>query len=93
MLIIFFKIHVLPVIVFQAHVAHSVAYITWEQEVAGWIPSKADLFSRTDDSHCNSNHSSVTANYYFDNCYVGKEPVAWKQHYTEYLKKETPGKQ
>ena len=34
------------------------------------------FFPRIDDSHCYRIHSSLTAVHYFDNGYVGKQPVA-----------------
>ena len=36
----------------QASNAQSLAYRTWEQEVAGLIPSLTNLFMSIDDSHC-----------------------------------------
>ena len=39
-------------------------------------------------SHCNRIHSSLTAVRCFDNGYVGKQPVAWKEYYVEYWLKE-----
>ena len=41
-----------------------------------------------DESHCDRIHSSLTADCRFDNGYVGKEPVAWKEYCVEYLLKE-----
>ena len=35
---------------------------------------------RFDDSHCDKNHSSFTAVHCFDNGYVVKQPVAWKEY-------------
>ena len=46
------------------------------------------FFRRIDDSHCHRIHSSLTAVHCFDVDYVGKEPVAWKEYYAEYLLKE-----
>ena len=43
------------------------------------------IFSpRIDDSHCNRMHSSLTALHCFDNGYVEKQPVAWKEYCAEY---------
>ena len=41
-------------------------------------------FPRIDDSHCDRIHSSFTAVRCFDNGYVGKQPVAWKEYCAEY---------
>ena len=41
-----------------------------------------------DDSHCGRIHSSLTAVCCFDNGYVGKQPVAWKEYCEEYWLKE-----
>ena len=40
------------------------------------------------DSHCDRIHSSHTAVRCFDNGYVGKQPVAWKEYCAEYWLKE-----
>ena len=37
------------------------------------------FFPRTDDSHCNGIHSSLTAVICFDIGYVEEQPVAWKE--------------
>ena len=39
---------------------------------------------RIDDSHCNRIHSSLTAVHCFDNGYVGRQPVTWKEYSVEY---------
>ena len=40
------------------------------------------IFSlRIDDSHCDKIHSSLSAVCCFDNGYVGKHPVAWKEYF------------
>ena len=46
------------------------------------------FFPRIDDSHCNRIHSSLTAVHCFDNGYVRKQPVAWKEYCAEYWFKE-----
>ena len=51
-------------------------------------PAWPILFPRIDDSHCNRIHSSLTTVHCFDNGYVGKQPVAWEEYYTQYLLKE-----
>ena len=38
-------------------------------------PSLASFLLRTDDSHCNRVHSSLTSDHCFDNGYVGKQPL------------------
>ena len=78
-----FKVHA------PSPIAQSVALQTSEQEVAGSIPGSANIFLRTDDIHCIRIHSSLTAVHCFDNGYVGKQPVAWKEYCTA---KRTPGK-
>ena len=47
-----------------------------------------DSSSILDDSHCNRIHSSLIAAHCFDNGYVGKQPVAWKEYCMEYWLKE-----
>ena len=51
-------------------------------------PARHIFFPRIDDSHCNRNHSSLTAVFCFDNGYVRKQLVAWKQYCAEYWLKE-----
>ena len=51
-------------------------------------PARAILFPRIDDSHCDRIHSSLTAVRCFDNGFVGKQPVAWKEYCAEYWLKE-----
>ena len=51
-------------------------------------PSRPIFFPRIDDSHCDRIHSSLAAVRCFDNGYVGKQPVAWKEYYAEYWLKE-----
>ena len=46
------------------------------------------FFLRTDDSHCDRIHSSLTTVHCFDNGYVGKQRVAWKEYCAEYWIKE-----
>ena len=41
------------------------------------------FFPRTDDSHCDRIHSSLTADCCFYNGYVGKQPVRWKEYCAE----------
>ena len=40
------------------------------------------------DGHCDRIHSYLTAAHCFGSGYVGKQPVAWKEYYTEYWLKE-----
>ena len=47
-------------------------------------PAWPIFFLRIDDSHCDKIHSSLTAVSVFDNGYVGKQPVAWKEYCAEY---------
>ena len=46
------------------------------------------FFPPIDDSHCDRIHSSLTAVRCFDNGYVGKQSVAWKEYCAEYWLKE-----
>ena len=64
-------------------IAQSVALRTWEQEVAWPI-----FFPRIDDSHCDRIYSSLTTVCCFDNGYVGKQPVVWKEYCVEYWLKK-----
>ena len=51
-------------------------------------PAWPILFPRIDDSHCNRVLSSLTTVPCFDNGFVGKQPVAWKEYCAEYWLKE-----
>ena len=46
------------------------------------------FFPRIDDSHCDSNDSSLTGVRCFDNGYVGKQPMASKEYFGEFWLKE-----
>ena len=46
------------------------------------------LFPVIDDSHCNRIHSTLIFVRNFDNGYVGKQPLAWKEYCAEYRLKE-----
>ena len=51
--------------------------------------ARSIFFSWIDDSHCDRSHSSLTAVCCFNNGYVGKQPVAWKECCVEFwLKKK-----
>ena len=50
------------------------------QSVACWTCSLGLFFQRIDDSHFDRILSSLTAVRCFDNGYVGKHPVAWKEY-------------
>ena len=41
-------------------------------------PARPIFFSGIDDSHCDRIHSSLTTVHCFDDGYVGKQPMAWK---------------
>ena len=69
-------------------IAQPVALRTREQDVADSNPARLIFFSKIDDSHCDSIHSCLTAVRCFDNDYVGKQPVAWKEYCAEYWLKE-----
>ena len=51
-------------------------------------PARPIFFPRIDDSHCDRIHSSLTAVRCFDNGYVGKQSVAWKEYGAGYWLKE-----
>ena len=50
------------------------------------------FFLRIDDSHCIRIHSSLTAVHCFQDGYVRKQPVAWKEYCAEVLVKITQQK-
>ena len=50
-------------------------------------PVRQIFFSRINDSHCDRIHSFFTAVHCFDNSYVRKQPMAWKEYCAEYLLK------
>ena len=51
-------------------------------------PARPIFFQRIDDSHCIRIHSSLTTVCCFDNCYMGKQLVAWREYCAEYWLKE-----
>ena len=53
-----------------------------------WFDPLLNPVPRIDDSHCDRIHSSLTVVRCFDNSYVGKQPVAWKEYCAEYWLKE-----
>ena len=57
-------------------------------EISTLSPAGQIFFPRTDDSHCDKIYSSLTAVRCFDDGYVGKQPVVWKEYCTEYWLKE-----
>ena len=48
------------------------------------FPARPIFFQRTDDSHCDKIHSSLTAVRCLDNGHVVKQPVAWGEYCGEY---------
>ena len=46
------------------------------------------FFWRIGESHCDRIHCSVNAVLCFDNSFVGKQPVAWKEYCAKYWLKE-----
>ena len=52
--------------------------------VAGSIPVLAYFFPRIDYTHCDRIRSALTAVHCFDNGYLRKQPVAWKEYCAEY---------
>ena len=90
------KIFVWQGISFYCKISYSVLKIIFTEPRSS-VGSVADLrkgvhrpifFPRIDDSHCDRIHSCLTDVRCFDNGYVVKQPVAWK----EYCGKRTPGK-
>ena len=53
-----------------------------------WFDPWPILFPRIDDSHCDRIHCSLTTVCCFDNGYVGKQPVTWKEYCAEHWLKE-----
>ena len=53
-----------------------------------WFNPRPKFFPRIDDRHCDRIHSFLTAIGCFDNGYVGKQPVAWKEYCVKYWLKE-----
>ena len=52
------------------------------------IPAWPTFFPRINDSFCDRIRSSLTSVHYFDNVYLGKQPVGWKEYCAEYWLKE-----
>ena len=76
-----FFFHVRANLVLTVILAQSVAYRTWEKEVAGSIPELGQFLSQMiDDGHCDRIHFSLFAVHCFDNGYVGKQSMAWKEY-------------
>ena len=46
-------------------------------------PALPIFFPRICDSHCNRINSSLTTVHSFEDCYMGKQPVAWKEYYAK----------
>ena len=51
-------------------------------------PAQPIVLLRIDDSHCDRIHSSLTAVHRFDNDYLRKQSVAWKEYCAEYWLKK-----
>ena len=43
-------------------------------------PARPKFILRIDDSHCDRIHPPLTTVHYFDDGYVGKQSVAWKEY-------------
>ena len=56
------------------------------------ISGLPSFFSRLDNGHCDSIHSTLTADHCFDNIFLGKQPVAWKNIVRSTGTKEAQGK-
>ena len=63
-----------------------IVFFTFHQSLRS--AARPMFFSRIDDSHCYRIYSSLTTVRCFDNAYVGKQPVAWKEYCAEYWLKE-----
>ena len=68
--------------------AHFIALRTWEQEVAVRSLARPIFFPWIDNSHCDRIHYSLTPVCCFNDGYVGKQPVAWKEYCVECWLKE-----
>ena len=74
---------------FSAEPNRSVGSVADLRREGRWFdPCSANILPKIDDSHCDRIHSSLTAVRYFDNGYVGKQPVAWKEYCAEYWLKK-----
>ena len=51
-------------------------------------PARPIFSPGIDDSHCDRIHSSLIDDRHFDNGYVGKQPMSWKEYCVEYWLKE-----
>ena len=69
-------------------IAQSVALQTENRRSLVRSPARPIFFPRIDDSHCDRIHSFLIAVRCFDDGYVGKQPVAWKEYCAEYFLKE-----
>ena len=65
------------------NIAQLITKTPW-QKFHGSIPKWVNLFLRIDDSHCDKIYSFLTANHYFDDGYVAKQPLAWKEYFVKY---------
>ena len=72
----------------QSPVAQLVVLRTGEQEVASRSPPWPIFFPTIDYIHLDRIHSYLTAVCCFDNGYMGKQPVAWKEYCAEHWLKE-----
>ena len=74
---------------FSAEPNRSVGSVADSRREGRWFdPCSANILPKIDDSHCDRIHFSLSAVRYFDNGYVGKQPVAWKEYCAEYWLKE-----
>ena len=69
----------------RAHVAQSIA-CTQDLKIGGHCfeaQARSLFFPKIDDKYCNRIHSSLTAVHCFEDVYVGKQLVAWKEFCAE----------
>ena len=66
----------------------SVVLRTCELEVDSSIPAWQKFFLKVDDNHCKWIHSSLTVVCCFNNGYVGKQQVVWKEYCAAYWLKK-----
>ena len=78
----------IQIILYLALFLQSVVLWIWEHTSLVWSQAWPVFLQRIDDSHYDRIHYSLSIVYCFDNGYVGKQPVAWKEYCTENWIKE-----
>ena len=59
-----------------------------QDKVTGLIPAWSIFFPGFDDNHCDRIHVCLTTVPFFEDGYVEKQLVVWKEHFAEYWLKE-----